>query len=136
MPFSFSFLCLPQFLSDLFMFSPPACIADVDVRSQENNLAHRTREIDRERLIVRRGQPFSITLQYCDPLPSKHRLELVLHLGRHRPPRGMTFVQENATLQICFVALLSHSSEPYNYSDQSLQLKMNLCPSVQARETR
>lgn len=88
MPFSFSFLCLPQFLLDLFMFSPPACIADVDVQSQENNLAHRTREIDRERLIVRRGQPFSITLQYCDPLPSKHRLELVLHLGRHRPPEG------------------------------------------------
>lgn len=64
------------------MYNHKPCIADVDVRSQENNLAHRTREIDRERLIVRRGQPFSMTLQYCDPLPSKHRLELVLHLGR------------------------------------------------------
>lgn len=59
-----------------------ALISDVDVRSRENNLAHRTREIDRERLIVRRGQPFSITLQCSDSLSPKHRLELVLHLGR------------------------------------------------------
>ncbi|XP_020508731.1 protein-glutamine gamma-glutamyltransferase 2 [Labrus bergylta] len=57
-------------------------IIDVDVRSHENNLFHRTREIDRERLIVRRGQPFSITLQCSDSLPPKHHLELVLHLGK------------------------------------------------------
>ncbi|XP_078478684.1 LOW QUALITY PROTEIN: protein-glutamine gamma-glutamyltransferase 2-like [Lampetra planeri] len=57
-------------------------IADVDLRSRENNLAHRTREIDRERLIVRRGQPFSITLQCSDFLPPKHHLALVLHLGK------------------------------------------------------
>uniref|UniRef100_A0A8C4EUV9 protein-glutamine gamma-glutamyltransferase n=1 Tax=Dicentrarchus labrax TaxID=13489 RepID=A0A8C4EUV9_DICLA len=57
-------------------------IIDVDLRSHENNLAHRTREIDRERLIVRRGQPFSITLQFSDSLPPKHHLELVLHLGK------------------------------------------------------
>lgn len=54
----------------------------MDVRSRENNSAHRTREIDRERLIVRRGQPFSITLQCSDSLPAKHHLELVLHLGQ------------------------------------------------------
>uniref|UniRef100_A0A671VDD9 protein-glutamine gamma-glutamyltransferase n=1 Tax=Sparus aurata TaxID=8175 RepID=A0A671VDD9_SPAAU len=57
-------------------------IVDVDGRSHENNLAHRTREIDRERLIVRRGQPFSITLQCSDSLPPGHHLELVLHLGK------------------------------------------------------
>uniref|UniRef100_A0A8D0D1U1 protein-glutamine gamma-glutamyltransferase n=1 Tax=Sander lucioperca TaxID=283035 RepID=A0A8D0D1U1_SANLU len=57
-------------------------INDVDLRSHENNLAHRTREIDRERLIVRRGQPFSITLQCSKSLPPKHHLELVLHLGK------------------------------------------------------
>ncbi|XP_070763170.1 protein-glutamine gamma-glutamyltransferase 2-like [Enoplosus armatus] len=57
-------------------------ILDVDLRSHDNNLAHRTREIDRERLIVRRGQPFSITLQCSDSLPPKHHLELVLHLGK------------------------------------------------------
>lgn len=59
-------------------------IVDVDGRSHENNLAHRTREIDRERLIVRRGQPFSITLQCSDSLPPGHHLELVLHLGEYR----------------------------------------------------
>ncbi|KAA8590511.1 hypothetical protein FQN60_014445 [Etheostoma spectabile] len=39
-------------------------------------------EIDRERLIVRRGQSFSITLQCSESLPPKHQLELVLHLGK------------------------------------------------------
>ncbi|XP_047203010.1 protein-glutamine gamma-glutamyltransferase 2 [Girardinichthys multiradiatus] len=57
-------------------------IVDVDLRSHENNLFHRTREIDRERLIVRRGQPFSITVQLSDSLPHKHQLELVLRLGK------------------------------------------------------
>ncbi|KAM9376109.1 protein-glutamine gamma-glutamyltransferase 2-like [Pholidichthys leucotaenia] len=56
-------------------------ITDVDLRSPENNLAHRTRDIDRDRLIVRRGQPFSITLQCSETLPSTYHLELVLHLG-------------------------------------------------------
>ncbi|KAM9351901.1 protein-glutamine gamma-glutamyltransferase 2 [Symphorus nematophorus] len=57
-------------------------IIDVDLRSHENNSAHRTREIDRERLIVRRGQPFSIILQCSDSLLPQHHLELVLHLGK------------------------------------------------------
>ncbi|KAM4619171.1 protein-glutamine gamma-glutamyltransferase 2 [Polymixia lowei] len=54
----------------------------VDLRSRENNRAHRTEEIDRGRLIVRRGQPFSITLQCSDSLPPEHHLVLVLHLGK------------------------------------------------------
>lgn len=61
---------------------PSGLITEVDVRSHENNLVHRTREIDRKRLIVRRGQPFSVTLQCSDPLPPKHYLELVLHVGK------------------------------------------------------
>ncbi|XP_023277099.1 protein-glutamine gamma-glutamyltransferase 2-like [Seriola lalandi dorsalis] len=64
------------------MANDTGLITNVDLRSHENNLAHRTREIDRERLIVRRGQPFSITLQCSDSLPSEHHLELVLHLGK------------------------------------------------------
>uniref|UniRef100_A0A3P9DJP5 Transglutaminase 2, like n=1 Tax=Maylandia zebra TaxID=106582 RepID=A0A3P9DJP5_9CICH len=40
---------------------------DVDLRSRENNSAHRTREIDQKRLIVRRGQPFSITVHLLIP---------------------------------------------------------------------
>ena len=64
-------------------------VIDVDLRSHENNLAHRTREIDRERLIVRRGHPFSITVQCSEPLPPKHHLELVLHLGEYRRSRDL-----------------------------------------------
>ncbi|KAG7522383.1 protein-glutamine gamma-glutamyltransferase 2-like [Solea senegalensis] len=57
-------------------------ISNVEVRSHENNLVHRTREIDRQRLIVRRGQPFSITFQCPHSLTPKHHLELVLYLGK------------------------------------------------------
>ncbi|XP_040019859.1 protein-glutamine gamma-glutamyltransferase 2 [Gasterosteus aculeatus] len=56
---------------------------DVNLRCRENNLAHRTKEIDRERLIVRRGQPFSITVQCSETLPPDHHLELVLHIGQN-----------------------------------------------------
>lgn len=72
-------------LADLTNFDPflvPLGLIDnVDVRSHENNWAHRTKEIDQKRLIVRRGQPFAITLQCTDSLPTGHYLELVLHLG-------------------------------------------------------
>lgn len=64
------------------MASHNGFIIDVDVRSRENNSAHRTKEINPEHLIVRRGQPFSITLQCSGSLPPRHHLELVLHLGR------------------------------------------------------
>uniref|UniRef100_A0AAQ5YC18 protein-glutamine gamma-glutamyltransferase n=1 Tax=Amphiprion ocellaris TaxID=80972 RepID=A0AAQ5YC18_AMPOC len=57
-------------------------IIDVDVRSRENNSVHRTKEINPQHLIVRRGQSFSVTLQLSTSLPPKHHLELVLHLGR------------------------------------------------------
>uniref|UniRef100_A0A668T956 Transglutaminase-like domain-containing protein n=1 Tax=Oreochromis aureus TaxID=47969 RepID=A0A668T956_OREAU len=57
-------------------------ISDVDLRSRENNSAHHTREIDQKRLIVRRGQPFSITLQCNGTLRPRHHLDLVLHLGK------------------------------------------------------
>uniref|UniRef100_A0A8C5BAS2 Transglutaminase N-terminal domain-containing protein n=1 Tax=Gadus morhua TaxID=8049 RepID=A0A8C5BAS2_GADMO len=58
-------------------------IAGVDLRSQENNRAHRTEEIDRKRLIVRRGQAFSLTVHLSDPLQSGHELALVLKQGLH-----------------------------------------------------
>uniref|UniRef100_A0A3Q3B159 protein-glutamine gamma-glutamyltransferase n=1 Tax=Kryptolebias marmoratus TaxID=37003 RepID=A0A3Q3B159_KRYMA len=57
-------------------------IINVDLRSHENNLAHRTREIDRERLIVRRGQPFSMTLHSSNPQVLQEKLELMLHVGK------------------------------------------------------
>uniref|UniRef100_A0A672FPJ7 protein-glutamine gamma-glutamyltransferase n=1 Tax=Salarias fasciatus TaxID=181472 RepID=A0A672FPJ7_SALFA len=63
--------------------STAGSITDADLRTRENNFAHHTWEIDRERLIVRRGQPFSITLQCSggSVRPGRH-LELVLHLGK------------------------------------------------------
>ncbi|XP_008309346.1 protein-glutamine gamma-glutamyltransferase 2 [Cynoglossus semilaevis] len=64
------------------MANPSDVFTHVDLRSRENNLHHRTREIDRERLIVRRGQPFSITLQCSRSLSPQHHLEVVLHLGK------------------------------------------------------
>uniref|UniRef100_A0A3B3C9G0 protein-glutamine gamma-glutamyltransferase n=1 Tax=Oryzias melastigma TaxID=30732 RepID=A0A3B3C9G0_ORYME len=60
----------------------PGLTSDVDLRSRENNSSHRTKEIDRDRLIVRRGQPFSIAVQICDSELQKGHLELVLHLGK------------------------------------------------------
>uniref|UniRef100_A0A668T8E5 Transglutaminase-like domain-containing protein n=1 Tax=Oreochromis aureus TaxID=47969 RepID=A0A668T8E5_OREAU len=64
------------------MASHKGLISDVDLRSRENNSAHHTREIDQKRLIVRRGQPFSITLQCNGTLRPRHHLDLVLHLGK------------------------------------------------------
>ncbi|XP_013883927.1 protein-glutamine gamma-glutamyltransferase 2 [Austrofundulus limnaeus] len=57
-------------------------IINVDLRSHENNSAHRTREMDRDRLIVRRGQPFSITVHSPDSQLFQQQLELMLHVGR------------------------------------------------------
>ncbi|XP_037539234.1 protein-glutamine gamma-glutamyltransferase 2 [Nematolebias whitei] len=57
-------------------------ILNMDLRSRENNAAHRTLDIDRRRLIVRRGQPFSITVQSPNSQLFKERLKLMLHMGR------------------------------------------------------
>ncbi|XP_061578481.1 protein-glutamine gamma-glutamyltransferase 2 [Cololabis saira] len=65
------------------MASHNGLITAVDLRSRENNYFHGTREIDRQRLIVRRGQPFSIIVRCSKALTPKHHLELVLHLGKH-----------------------------------------------------
>ncbi|KAJ8271918.1 hypothetical protein COCON_G00107770 [Conger conger] len=56
----------------------------VDLQCWMNNRAHRTEEMDRERLLVRRGQPFSLVLQCsgAPPQPPRHRIALVLHLGK------------------------------------------------------
>ncbi|KAJ3596613.1 hypothetical protein NHX12_003017 [Muraenolepis orangiensis] len=53
-------------------------IAGVDLGSRINNRAHRTNEIDWQRLIVRRGQPFSLTVHCSSPLASDLELALLL----------------------------------------------------------
>ncbi|XP_077424586.1 protein-glutamine gamma-glutamyltransferase 2 [Vanacampus margaritifer] len=57
-------------------------IVDVDLRCRDNNLAHHTREIDWERLIARRGQPFAISVQCSETVHRENHLALVLHLGK------------------------------------------------------
>lgn len=73
-----------DFLTPLTYFSPPAVFRGVDLQSKGNNRAHHTEEIGTERLVVRRGQPFSILLHCTDspPLPPNHQLTLVLNLGQ------------------------------------------------------
>ncbi|KAM8945323.1 protein-glutamine gamma-glutamyltransferase 5-like [Pelodytes ibericus] len=39
-------------------------IASIDFQTNKNNVAHRTQEISDRRLIIRRGQPFSISLHF------------------------------------------------------------------------
>ncbi|KAK2824084.1 hypothetical protein Q5P01_021259 [Channa striata] len=58
----------------------------VDLRCRENNQAHRTKRIDKRRLIVRRGQPFLISLN-CSESRSQYRQHIVqvaLYLGRRQ----------------------------------------------------
>ncbi|XP_057699652.1 protein-glutamine gamma-glutamyltransferase 2-like [Corythoichthys intestinalis] len=56
-------------------------IVTVDPRCRENNSAHRTREIDQTRLIVRRGQSFSISVQ-CSGDVRGCTAALDLHVGK------------------------------------------------------
>ncbi|XP_061533054.1 protein-glutamine gamma-glutamyltransferase 2 [Phycodurus eques] len=58
------------------------CIMDVDPKCRENNLAHHSGEIDWKRLIVRRGQPFAISVRCSESALRQNQLALVLHLGK------------------------------------------------------
>ncbi|XP_041125459.1 protein-glutamine gamma-glutamyltransferase 2 isoform X1 [Polyodon spathula] len=56
----------------------------VDLHCHSNNRAHHTDEVDTERLVLRRGQPFTLTVQ-CRTRPLQHlteQLALVLHTGK------------------------------------------------------
>lgn len=59
----------------------------LDLRCCENNLDHRTKLIDKKRLIVRRGQPFLISL-HCSESKGQsrqHSVDMVLHLSEYNP---------------------------------------------------
>ncbi|MBN3311030.1 TGM2 glutamyltransferase, partial [Amia calva] len=53
-------------------------LQQVDLQCWSNNHSHHTAEVDTERLLLRRGQPFTLSLR-VNPPP---RLTLVLHLGK------------------------------------------------------
>uniref|UniRef100_A0A8C1BIE1 protein-glutamine gamma-glutamyltransferase n=1 Tax=Cyprinus carpio carpio TaxID=630221 RepID=A0A8C1BIE1_CYPCA len=67
------------------MASHNALLSGIDLQCYENNHAHRTEEMDVERLVVRRGQPFSVVLQCTEHIPQHqdHQLNLILHLGKN-----------------------------------------------------
>ncbi|XP_061535440.1 protein-glutamine gamma-glutamyltransferase 2-like [Phycodurus eques] len=56
-------------------------IVNVEPRCRENNSAHRTWEISRDRLIVRRGQSFSISVQ-CSKSVRGCMVAVDLHVGK------------------------------------------------------
>ena len=102
----------------------------VDLRCQVNNQAHRTEEMDQDRLIVRRGQPFSLTLQCSTPPPPGHRLALVLHLGepisitdRKRKQQRAGMVGRRCSLSIGMVSLQIQEEE----SDGNEWTVMRVC---------
>uniref|UniRef100_A0A3Q3C4B8 Transglutaminase N-terminal domain-containing protein n=1 Tax=Haplochromis burtoni TaxID=8153 RepID=A0A3Q3C4B8_HAPBU len=48
-----------------------------------NNTAHRTIEITRKQLIVRRGQPFLLTLEMVQPFSVRDTLLFTVETGSH-----------------------------------------------------
>ncbi|KPP75236.1 protein-glutamine gamma-glutamyltransferase 2-like [Scleropages formosus] len=62
----------------------PAVFSKVDLQCWANNPAHHTEEMNNERLLVRRGQPFFVALQCTGstPQPPERCINLILHLGK------------------------------------------------------
>ncbi|XP_028591568.2 protein 4.2-like isoform X1 [Podarcis muralis] len=48
-------------------------VSRCDLQPSRNNAAHRTAAVSTERLVVRRGQPFALTLHFREPLPGAPR---------------------------------------------------------------
>ncbi|XP_039971498.1 protein-glutamine gamma-glutamyltransferase 2 [Xiphias gladius] len=62
----------------------PFVMKRVDLHSQTNNSEHHTSEISVDQLIVRRGQPFALTLQLTRPFdPDLHPLTIVAVTGEY-----------------------------------------------------
>uniref|UniRef100_A0A3B3VFA6 Transglutaminase N-terminal domain-containing protein n=2 Tax=Poecilia TaxID=8080 RepID=A0A3B3VFA6_9TELE len=53
----------------------------VDLHCHANNVAHNTHEISTSQLIVRRGQPFSITLELDFAFSTSESLKLTVETG-------------------------------------------------------
>nr|XP_005997256.1 PREDICTED: protein-glutamine gamma-glutamyltransferase 2-like [Latimeria chalumnae] len=66
------------------MTAPDNLLGVVDLHCNYNNTAHHTDEIDSERLVVRRGQPFTITVECRSGLfhPGRDQLAIVLDIGQ------------------------------------------------------
>ncbi|XP_028261942.1 protein-glutamine gamma-glutamyltransferase 6 [Parambassis ranga] len=67
----------------------------VDLHSTTNNTEHHTSEISLDQLIVRRGQPFTLTLKLTQPFtPDLHPLTITAATGKHP--------SENVGTKSCF----------------------------------
>uniref|UniRef100_A0A4W6EXP6 Protein-glutamine gamma-glutamyltransferase 2 n=1 Tax=Lates calcarifer TaxID=8187 RepID=A0A4W6EXP6_LATCA len=68
---------------------------EVDLHSKTNNTEHHTSEISEEQLIVRRGQPFTLTLKLTQPFnPDLHPLTIIAVTGE--------LPSENVGTKSCF----------------------------------
>ncbi|KAM7401596.1 hypothetical protein PAMP_016901 [Pampus punctatissimus] len=57
---------------------------EVDLHSKTNNTEHRTSEISEDELIVRRGQPFTLSLKLTQPFqPDLYPLTITALTGEH-----------------------------------------------------
>ncbi|XP_076604865.1 protein-glutamine gamma-glutamyltransferase 5-like [Chaetodon auriga] len=64
--------------------SKKSIYGEVDLHCKINNTEHRTSEISVDELIVRRGQPFNLTLKLTKPFnPQQHPLHIVAETGNH-----------------------------------------------------
>uniref|UniRef100_A0A3Q2CFM9 Transglutaminase N-terminal domain-containing protein n=1 Tax=Cyprinodon variegatus TaxID=28743 RepID=A0A3Q2CFM9_CYPVA len=54
---------------------------DLDLHCQTNNAAHKTNEISTKQLIVRRGQPFLMTLEMAYAFQPSEKVQLTVETG-------------------------------------------------------
>lgn len=72
-------------MSLIVFFCTLALFQGLDLQCQVNNRFHHTDEMGTERLVVRRGQPFSVLLKFKDSQlhPPDHQITLILNLGKY-----------------------------------------------------
>ncbi|CAL8262466.1 unnamed protein product [Merluccius merluccius] len=68
----------------------------VDLRSSDNNRAHRTDEIDTQRLIVRRGKPFSVVVQCSSEVPYGYKSDDEIVIRQHTAGGQWYLLQQRA----------------------------------------
>ncbi len=69
----------------------PAAVMDVDLQCVKNNTEHHTNEITQERLIVRRGQAFSLMLsaERFDP----RDIQITVETGDKHPKHSQSLLE-------------------------------------------
>ncbi|KAM4741223.1 protein-glutamine gamma-glutamyltransferase E-like [Anableps anableps] len=97
-----------------------AVFIEVDLHSETNNNDHHTNEISVQELIVRRGQPFKLTLKLAQPFKPFDQLTMTVVTGEHPSEDLGTMsrfgvpdkVQRSASAKACWRAKLQQGSSP------------------------